>query len=179
MSMNANSLDSFLFGLISANKGGTTETTVFDSWTDKFSTSVSLKLSMKGIGVFNIGAGYWDVGNARTTYPNIRPEPYGKDTLKQKIRLQRLLIGSEVGLTITVNDSGMYNSVHQFIEDAKKNAGGGFGIFGFHFGGGGSSTTHRNITDVTFKQEQEGGQVIIAPSPKGIPVMLGALGKAL
>ncbi|RDL35699.1 Uncharacterized protein BP5553_06311 [Venustampulla echinocandica] len=169
----------YFFGLISANKAGSTDTTVFNSWTDKFSTAVSLKLTMKGIGVFNIGAGYWDVGNVRSTYPSILPAPYGKDTLNQKIRLQRLLVGSEVGLTITVNDSGMYKSIYQFIEDAKKSAGGGFGIFGFHFGGGGSSATHRNITDVTFNQQQEGGQVIIAPSPKGVPVMLGALGKAL
>ncbi|KAF4633327.1 hypothetical protein G7Y89_g4788 [Cudoniella acicularis] len=167
------------FGLISASHAGSSDTTVFNQWTDSFSTAVTLKLSMKGLGEFNIGAGYWDVGNVRSTYSSLLLAPYGKDTLTGRVRLQKLLIGSEVGLTITINDSGMYKSVYQFIQDAKSSTGGGFSIFGFHFGGGGSSVTHRNTTDVTFSNQQEGGQIIIAPSLKGVPVMLGALGRAL
>jgi hypothetical protein len=125
---------------------------------------------MKGLQVFNVGAGFWDVGSVRTTYPNLLPPPLGKDTLAGKVRLQRLLIGTEVGLTITVSDTGTYNSIYSFIQDAKTSvgAGGGFSIFGIHFGAGGSkaTTTHREVKDVSFVTLQEGGQVIIAPSPK-------------
>ncbi|EPE31455.1 hypothetical protein GLAREA_12758 [Glarea lozoyensis ATCC 20868] len=174
---------SVFWGLISANKGSTTDTTVFNQWTERFSTSVSLKLTMKGLQVFNVGAGFWDVGGVRTTYPNLLPPPLGKNTLAGKVRLQRLLIGTEVGLTITVSDTGTYNSIYSFIQDAKTSvgAGGGFSIFGIRFGAGGgkTTTTHREVKDVSFVTLQEGGQVIIAPSPKGVPVQLGALGKAL
>jgi hypothetical protein len=134
---------------------------------------------MKGLQVFNVGAGFWDVGAVRTTYPNLLPPPLGKDTLAGKVRLQRLLIGTEVGLTITVSDTGTYNSIYSFIQDAKTGvgAGGGFSIFGIHFGAGGSksTTTHREVKDVSFVTLQEGGQVIIAPSPKVFATCFGLL----
>jgi hypothetical protein len=137
---------------------------------------------MKGLQVFNVGAGFWDVGSVRTTYPNLLPPPLGKNSLAGKVRLQRLLIGTEVGLTITVSDTGTYNSIYSFIQDAKTNvaAGGGFSIFGIRFGAGGGKTTitHREVKDVSFVTLQEGGQVIIAPSPKvcaSSPVVLNNL----
>jgi hypothetical protein len=167
------------WGLISASSSSSTTTTVFNSWSQDFSTTVSLKLNMKGIEVFNVNAGFWDVGSVRTTYPHLLPAPIGVDSLASKVKLQRLLIGSEVGLTITVSDTGTYNSIYNFVQDATSSAGGGVTIFGFHFGGGSSNTIHRNISDVSFTQLQEGGQVVIAPSPKGVPVQLGALGVAL
>jgi hypothetical protein len=73
----------------------------------------------------------------------------------------------------------MWQSVSQFIQNAQKSTGGGFSIFGFHFGAGGSSATHRNVTDVQLTNLAEGGTVIIPPSPPGITFLLGALGKAL
>jgi hypothetical protein len=50
------------FSLLSASHSSTTDTTQFNSWTTKFSTQVTMELTMKGAPlVFNIGAGYWRV----------------------------------------------------------------------------------------------------------------------
>ena len=70
-----------------------------------------------------------DVAGVRNTYPTLLPT--GTDGLKSKVRLQKLLIGYRVGLKITVADTGMWKSIYKFVEDAKKNKGGGFSIFGF------------------------------------------------
>jgi hypothetical protein len=53
--------------------------------------------------------------------------------------------------------------------------GGGVSIFGFHFGAGGSATTHRNITEVRFIENNYFGQIVIPPSPPGLTFLLGAL----
>lgn len=70
-----------------------------------------------------------DVGSVRSTYPTLLPN--GVDHLKSKVRLQKLLLGYRVGLKITISDTGMWQSISKFVEDAKKNTGGGFSIFGF------------------------------------------------
>jgi hypothetical protein len=48
------------WGLITARRTKTTEVTVFNSYSTKFTTAISLELTMQGAPlVFNIGAGYW------------------------------------------------------------------------------------------------------------------------
>lgn len=48
------------YGLISAQRSGSSETTVFNNFTSKYTTAISLELTMQGSPlVFNIGAGYW------------------------------------------------------------------------------------------------------------------------
>jgi len=113
----------------------------------------------------------------RNTYPSILPN--GIDTLKGRVRLEKLLIGYEIGLTITINDSSTWQSAYSFLQTAQRTTGGGFSIFGFHFGAGGTTTTHRNITDVHFVDNKSSGQIVIPPSLPGLTFMMGALGKAL
>ncbi|CZT01099.1 hypothetical protein WAI453_009523 [Rhynchosporium graminicola] len=166
------------FALLSAKKTGTSEETVFNSWSSGFSESISLELSMKGAPlVFTIGSGLWDVGGVRTTYPSILPSKL--DTLASRVRLTKLLIGYEIGLKITINETSTWHSVYNFVSDAKKNTGGGFSIWGIHFGAGGNKETGRNISEVQFVNNGVSGQIIIPPSQKGVTYLLGALGKAL
>lgn len=45
------------------------------------------------------------------------------------------------------------------------------------FGAVGVGTTHRDVNEVKFENLEEGGQIVIPPSPPGITYLLGALGK--
>ncbi|CZR62182.1 uncharacterized protein PAC_12079 [Phialocephala subalpina] len=166
-----------IFSLISANKGGSSDTTVFNGWSSKFTEQISLELTMKGAPlVFNVGTGYWDVPSARSTYPTLPP---GKSNpLASRARLRKLLIGYEVGLKITINDTNTWTNISTFIQDAKSSTGGGFSIFGFHFGAGGSSTTHRNVSTLVTHSDGTSGVIVIPPSPPGLTFLLGALGRA-
>ncbi|KAL2060853.1 hypothetical protein VTL71DRAFT_8905 [Oculimacula yallundae] len=166
------------FSLLSAKRTSTSDTTVFESWSRGFSESVSLELSMKGAPlVFNIGAGFWDVGGVRSTYPNLLSKKL--DTLASRVRINKVLIGYEVALKITFNETSTWRSVYNFVSEAKKNTGGGINIWGIHFGAGGTKETRRNITEIQFKDDGVSGQIIIPPSQKGVTYLLGALGKAL
>ncbi|KAG4429228.1 hypothetical protein IFR05_015289 [Cadophora sp. M221] len=166
------------FCLLSASKTTTTDTTVFNSWSKGFSENVSLEISMKGAPlVFSIGAGYWDVGGVRSTYPNLLS--HRTDTLSSRVRLQKLLIGYEVGLKITINETSTWNSVYKFLQDAKTSSSASVNIWGIHFGAGGTKETRRNITEIQFVNDGVSGQIVIPPSQPGVTYLLGALGKAL
>ncbi|KAH9205364.1 hypothetical protein DL95DRAFT_491630 [Leptodontidium sp. 2 PMI_412] len=166
------------FCLLSASKTTTTDTTVFNSWSKGFSENVSLEISMKGAPlVFSIGAGYWDVGGVRSTYPHLLS--HHTDTLASRVRLQKLLIGYEVGLKITINETSTWNSVYNFLQDAKTSSSASVNIWGIHFGAGGTKETRRNITEIQFVNDGVSGQIVIPPSQPGVTYLLGALGKAL
>ncbi|KAH6717369.1 hypothetical protein BKA61DRAFT_547217 [Leptodontidium sp. MPI-SDFR-AT-0119] len=166
------------FCLLSASKTTTTDTTVFNSWSKGFSENVSLEISMKGAPlVFSIGAGYWDVGGVRSTYPHLLS--HRTDTLASRVRLQKLLIGYEVGLKITINETSTWNSVYNFLQDAKTSSSASVNIWGIHFGAGGTKETRRNITEIQFVNDGVSGQIVIPPSQPGVTYLLGALGKAL
>lgn len=48
------------WGLFSAQHTSTSESTVYNSFTSKYTTSIKLELTMEGSPlIFNIGAGYW------------------------------------------------------------------------------------------------------------------------
>lgn len=168
-----------LFSILSASHGSSSVTDTFNQWTTSFSTDISLTLTMNGAPlVFPVNSGPWDVPAVRQTFPKLTAK--GIDQLTGHIKMTKVLIGHQVACTITFNDASTWKSVSQFIQDAKKDTSGGLSIWGFHFGGGGSSTTHRNITDVQVKDlGSNKGQIIIPASPLGIPMMLGAMGKAL
>ncbi|KAH7312843.1 hypothetical protein BKA65DRAFT_467072 [Rhexocercosporidium sp. MPI-PUGE-AT-0058] len=166
------------FCLLSASKTATTDTTVFDSWSKGFSENVSLEISMKGTPlVFSIGAGYWDVGGVRGTYPHLLS--HHTDTLASRVRLSKLLIGYEVGLKITINETSTWSSVYNFLQDAKKSSSASVNIWGIHFGAGGTKETRRNISEVQFVNDGVSGQIVIPPSQPGVTYLLGALGKVL
>ncbi|KAH8590606.1 hypothetical protein B0O99DRAFT_691392 [Bisporella sp. PMI_857] len=166
------------FSILSAKHSSTKEETQFNSWTSKFSENVSLRLTMKGPPVlFNIQAGGWDVPAVRATYPKITKN--GINNLAGKVRITKLLLGHQVGLTITISDSATWKSVSQFISSSKKDTRGGLRIFGFGFGAGVGGNTFRNITEVQTSEQGNGGVIVIPPGPVGIPMMLGAFGKAV
>lgn len=167
-----------LFSILSATHSGTNVETQFNEWTSTSVNSISLQLTMNGAPtVFSIATGEWDVPSVRRTYPHLTSN--GINQLSGHIRLTKLLLGHEVGCKITVADSATWKSVSQFIQDAKSDTGGGISIFGFYFGGSGSSVTHRNITDIQTSNQNTGGVIVIPPSRLGIPMLLGAFGKAV
>ena len=186
------------FGILSAYKSSTKKETQFNSWTSTFSESVSLKLTMKGAPlIFNVQAGGWyvpflpypifqsriianihrDVPSVRATYPKITKN--GINNLANRVKITKLMLGHQVALTITIADSATWKSVSQYILDAKKDVGGGLSIFGFKFGAGGGGNVHRNITDVQTSDQGNGGVITIPAGPVGLPVLLGAFGKAV
>lgn len=167
-----------LFSILSAKKSSTTETTTYNSFTSSFSSTISMTLTMKGGPVqFNVAPGAWDVPGVRQTFPKLTPK--GINQLVNNVRITKVLVGHQVGCTITISDVGTWKSISQFIQDAKTNAGGGLSIWGFHFGINSSGSSHRNITDVQTYAGNNGGTIVIPPSPYGIPMMLGAMGKAM
>jgi len=166
------------FSILSARKGSSKTETQFNSWNSKFSESVSLQLTMKGGPlIFPIQAGAWDVPSVRATYPKITKN--GINNLAGRVKLTKLMLGHQVAVTIKIDDQATWKSVSQFISDAKKDVSGGLRIFGFQFGAGGGGTSHRNITEVQTSDQGNGGVIIIPASTRGLPMLLGAYGKAV
>ncbi|KAG9246859.1 hypothetical protein BJ878DRAFT_532959 [Calycina marina] len=167
-----------LFSILSARKGSSTEETQFDSWTSKFSESVSMTLTMEGGPlIFNIQSGSWEVPSVRASYPKITSN--GINNLAGKVKLTKLMLGHQVSVTIRIDDTAQWKSVSQFISDAKKNINGGLRIFGFSFGAGSSGNVHRNITEIQTSDHGSGGVIVIPASTRGLPMLLGAYGKAV
>jgi len=95
------------------------------------------------------------------------------------VRLQKILVGYQVGITITFNDASLWTAVSSYVKNAQSNVGGGISIFGFKFGAGSSSTYSRSTSDIRVVSQGNIGQLVLPPTAPGVTVMLGALGKAL
>ncbi|KAH8595520.1 hypothetical protein B0O99DRAFT_671946 [Bisporella sp. PMI_857] len=166
------------FSFLSAKASSSSTETSFTEYTSAFNSKVTITLTMKGTPViFNVNGGFWDVPDFRTLYPKLLPN--GKDFLKGSVRLQKILVGYQVGITITFNDAAQWTSVSTFVKNAQKNVGGGISIFGFRFGAGSSSTYQQSVSSIQVIQQGNVGQIVLPPTAPGVTVMLGALGKAL
>ena len=119
-----------------------------------------------------------DVPDFRTQYPNLLPGS-GKDFLKGLVRLQKMLIGYQVGITITFNDAELWTYVSNYVKSGQQSGSGGISIFGFRFGASGSGTYQQSTSSIQVIQTGTTGQLVLPPTPPGVTVLLGALGKAL
>lgn len=120
-----------------------------------------------------------DVGGVRSTYPNLVSRPGFSDPLVGRVRLTRILVGYEIGMTITVTDTALYKSMSQFIQTAQRSTGGGFSLFGFRFGASQGTTSTRSTSSISLTETSSGGRIVIPPSAPGLTYMLGALGKVM
>ena len=99
--------------------------------------------------------------------------------LKGNVRLQKLLIAYQVGITITFNDAALWTAASTFVRTAQAKVGGGISILGFKFGAGASQTYSQSTSSIKVVNQGNVGQIILPPTAPGVTVLLGALGKAL
>ncbi|KAF8857878.1 hypothetical protein BDZ45DRAFT_802911 [Acephala macrosclerotiorum] len=158
-STTVNQVGESIFSLIGANKGGDLELTVKEAPL-----------------VFNVWAGYWDVPSVRTIYPTLPPQ-----------QTQSALLPNPSPKTFNRlrSQPQNYHQQHQHVDQhfllhprRQILYRGGFSSFGFHFGAGGSSTTHRNVSTLVTHSDGSSGVISIPPSPPGLTFLLGALGRA-
>lgn len=127
--------------------------------------------------VVPINAGFWDVGNVRSTYPKLRANE--TDDLVGHVRLTHALVAYKVSMQIEFTNTETWKNVTQFIEKGKTNKGGGLHIFGFSFGAGGGGAYQFKTDDLKTSSTTNGGLITIPTTPEGMIFMLGARGKAL
>lgn len=135
---------------------------------------IQVTLTYGDMKAFTINPGKWDIGNPRSTYPNLLPG--APSQVKDLVRPLQILCGTAIGLEMTFSGGAekQFDELHEQYESLE----GGVRIFGFNV------SLARNTSDISATHsgswDRTNGRFVVKPvDGAGWCTLLGVLGEKL
>jgi len=145
---------------------------------DSDSSSISVKVSFKGLKAISLGTGTWDVPGLRDKYPTLM-DGAPKNIIPDLVKAEKILVGYAPGLEVKF-DSNSYHRAAGMLDKQMK-AGGRVSFFGFDIGASASGDVERTNTtkydNVTYNAQNL--TITIPAVEDSYPVLVGVLARKL